>query len=55
MKMAKRKNIHEMSQGLPDPGFTQEKVQKGDFLKKTLARIDFFVLGSCKSFEGLER
>ena len=54
MKMAKRKNIHEMSQGLPNPGFTQEKVQKGDFLKKTLARIDFFVLGSCESFEGLE-
>ena len=23
-----------MSQGPPNPGFTQEKVQKGDFLKK---------------------
>ena len=53
--MAIRKKFHNMSQGPPNPGFTQEKVQKGDFLKKTLARIDFFVLGSCKSFEGLER
>jgi hypothetical protein len=34
MKMAIRKNIHNMSQGLPNQGFMQEKVQKGDFLKK---------------------
>ena len=31
-KMAIRKNIHNMSQGLPNPGIMQEKVQKGDFL-----------------------
>jgi hypothetical protein len=28
------KNFHNMSQGLLNPGFMQEKVQKGDFLKK---------------------
>ena len=35
-----------MSQGPPNQGFMQEKVQKGDFL--------FFVLGSYESLEGLE-
>jgi hypothetical protein len=35
--MAIRKNIHNMSQGQPNPGFMQEK---GDFLKKALARIE---------------
>ena len=34
MKMAIRKNIHKMSQGPPNPGFMQAKVQKGDFLKR---------------------
>ena len=34
MKMTIRKNIYNMSQGLPNPRFMQEKVQKGDFLKK---------------------
>ena len=29
-----------MSQGLPNPGFMEEKVQTGDFLKKGLARIE---------------
>ena len=29
-----KKNIHKTSQGWPNPGFMQEKVQKGDFLKK---------------------
>ena len=32
MKMAIRKFFRNMSQGLPNPGFMQEKVQKGDFL-----------------------
>ena len=32
-----------MPQGMPNPGFMLEKVQKGDFLKKALARIDFFL------------
>ena len=32
--MTIRKNIHNMSQGPPNPGFTKEKVQKRDFLKK---------------------
>ena len=34
MKMGIRKFFRNMSQGLPNPGFMQEKVQKGDFLKK---------------------
>ena len=34
MKMSIIKNIHNTSQGQPNPGFMQEKVQKGDFLKK---------------------
>ena len=55
MKMPIRKNIHNMSQGPPNPGFMQEKVQKGDFLKKPLRELNFFVvLGSYESLEGLE-
>ena len=45
-----------MSQGPPNPGFMQEKVQKGDFLKSP--RENFFVvvvLGSYESLKGLER
>jgi hypothetical protein len=34
--MAIRKNIHNMSQGLSNPGLMQEKVRKGDFLKEPL-------------------
>ena len=33
-----------MSQGLPNPGFMQEKVQKGDFQKKDLQELNFFLL-----------
>ena len=45
-----------MPQGPPNPGFMQEKVQKGDFLKKPLRELNFFVvLGSYESLEGLER
>ena len=46
-----------MSHGFPNPGFLQEKVQKGDFLKKPLLELTFclFVLGSYESLEGLER
>ena len=48
MKMATWKNILNLSKGQPNPGFVQEKVQKGDFLKKpmwenpcfTLTRLD---------------
>jgi hypothetical protein len=29
-----KKNIPNLSQGLPNQGFMQENVQKGDFLKK---------------------
>ena len=45
-----------VQKGPPNPGFMQEKVQKVDFLKKGLARIDFFcfVFGSYESLEGLE-
>ena len=54
--MAKRENINNLSQGPPNPGFMQEKVQKGDFLKKELWELFFLlVLGSYESPEGLER
>ena len=33
-----------MSQGLPNQGFMQEKVQKEDFLKKALTEIEIFFL-----------
>ena len=43
-----------MPQGPPNPGFMQEKVLKGDFLKKPSWELNFFlVLGSYKSLEGL--
>ena len=32
-----------MSQGPPNPGFMQKKVQKGDFLKKGSRKLKFFV------------
>ena len=57
MKIAIRKNTHNMSQDPPNPGFMQEKVQKGDFLKKkALMGIEkiFFVLGLYESLEHLE-
>ena len=54
MKIAMRKNIHNMSQGPSNPEFMQKKVKKKDFLKKALARIELF-LGSYESLEGLER
>ena len=44
-----------MSQGPPNPGFTQEKLQKGDFLK--IHRENWkiiFVLGSYESLKHLE-
>ena len=31
-----------MSHGLTNPGFMQEKVQKGDFLKKPSRELNFF-------------
>jgi hypothetical protein len=40
MKVPYLKNIRNMSQGHPNPGFIQEKVQKGDFLKRNLAGIE---------------
>ena len=42
MKVPFRKNIHNMPQGPPNPGFMQEKVQKGDFLKKPSWELNFF-------------
>ena len=42
MKIAIRKNIHNLSLGLPNSGFMQEKVQKGDFLNKGLVKIEIF-------------
>ena len=55
MKMAIRKFFGIMTQGPPNPGFMQEKVQKGDFLKKLLWKLIFFVLVSYEPLEGLER
>ena len=56
MKMPIRKNIYNMPQGPPNPGFMQEKVQKGDFIKKPSRELKcFFVSGSYESLEGLER
>ena len=45
-----------MTQGPPNPGFMQEKLQKGDFLKKPSRKWIFFVfvLGLDESLEGLE-
>jgi hypothetical protein len=40
MKVPYPKNIRNMSQGPPNPGSIQEKVQKGGFLKKNLAGIE---------------
>ena len=55
MKMAIRNFFRIMTQGPPNPGFMQEKVQKGDFLKKLSRELNFFVgLGSYESLEGLE-
>jgi hypothetical protein len=55
MKMAIKKNIHNLPQGLPNQGFMQEKVQKGDFQKKSPGENSFFfVLGSYESLEHLE-
>jgi hypothetical protein len=39
MKMTIRKKFHNMSQGPPNPGFRQEKVQRG-FSKKAIMRIE---------------
>ena len=45
-----------MPQGPPNPGFVQEQVQKGDFLKKPSRELRFFfVLDSYESLEDLER
>ena len=42
--------------GPPNLGLMQEKLQKGDFLKKDLRELKFFFgLGAYESLEGLER
>ena len=46
-KMAIRIFFRNMSQGLSNPGFMQEKVQKEDFLKKPSRELKFFF---CFSF-----
>ena len=38
-KMAMRNFIHKLSQGPPNPGLLQEKVQKGDFLRKPSRKL----------------
>jgi hypothetical protein len=55
MKVAIRIFFRIMSQGPPNPGFMQEKVKKGDFLKKHSRELNLiFVLVSYESLEGLE-
>ena len=55
MKMAVRIFFCIMTQGPPNPGFMQEKVQKGDFLKKPSRKLKKkIVLGLNESFKGLE-
>ena len=55
MKMAIIENIHNMPQGLPNPGFMLEKVQKGDFVKKPSRELKKkIVLSSYEALEGLE-
>ena len=50
-----KKNILNMPQGWPNPGFMNEKVHKGDFLKKPSRELKFiFCLGSYESLKGLE-
>ena len=44
MKMKIRIFFRIMTQGPPNPGFMQEKVQKGDFLKKALTEIEIVFL-----------
>ena len=44
MKMAIRIFFCFMTQGPPNLGFMQEKVQKGDFLKKPSRKLNFFFL-----------
>ena len=45
--MAIRNFFHNLSQGPPNPGFMQKKVQKGDFLKKDSRELKKF---SCFRF-----
>ena len=56
MKIAIWKNIYNMSQGPPNPGFMLEKAQKGGFLKKSPHeswKINF-ILDSYESLKHLE-
>ena len=52
MKMGIRNFFHNLSQGPPNPGFIQEKVQKGNFLKKDSRELNFF---SCFRFLWISR
>ena len=57
VKMAKRKNVQNMSQGRwdpPNPGFMQEKVKKGNFSKKSLRKLKKNDLGSYESLKDLK-
>ena len=48
-------NFFRMTQGPPNPGFMQEKVQKGDFLKKPSRKMKYFLILSSNEFrKGLE-
>ena len=52
MKIGIRKNIHNLSQDPPNPGFIKENVQKGNFLKKDSRESKNF---SCFRFLGISR
>ena len=51
-KIATRKNIQNLSQGLPNQGFMQEKVQKGIFYKSL--RNSWKNISVLSSFESLK-
>ena len=50
MKMAIKKFFRNMSQGLPNPGFMQEKVQKGDFLWDFCRCVHYWFLTFCHPY-----
>ena len=51
-----KKKYSQLVQGSPNPGFMQEKVQKGDSLKKDSRELFFFlVLGSYECPESMGR
>ena len=53
MKMAIRIFFWTLSQGPPNLGFMQEKVKKGNFLKKSLREMNFWSLDLLEAIQGI--